>query len=384
MEYKLEMVTESFEKYRNLRFPLKVWILVNATGENRFLRWDKSKTILRLDRDALEKYLESEESIFRCKKLSTFFWLMDFNGFESVVESSDEIDDDDQSGNKHILLYKHVSFTGENRTYFEQMLRSRHVREVISKQHGNCSVHQGKILKNQKQCEIGGSGEATATTARSQLSSSSFAPEKFNLLMETKSLELSVREAYGNLHTNDDEMIPIIEVPATYCDEPATEVPEYTKQRVIAGNYGRVNLDDLKRFFGDYLPVYDDSPEAQGSTEPDEKPTVTAKQSSPEARSSELVSSSPEAPPKPPPVNTLDTFDYINDPTVEQENFEPVVDPGEFSPLSSMADLSFLNHDDDPILPIGSDGTCHEPLSDETQFRLCAEIRETFELLNQL
>ncbi|XP_058832373.1 uncharacterized protein LOC131690526 [Topomyia yanbarensis] len=376
MEYKLETVTESFEKYRPLHFPLKVWILVNASGGNRILRWNKDKTIILLDRDALEEYLETAKSIFRCSKLATFFWLMDFYGFETVVAESDG-SDDEGNDEKHILLYRHDSFTGENRAYFEQLLRSRQLREVISKQHGNCSVHQSKILKNQKQCETGG------TTARSQLSSSSFAQEKFNLLMETKSLELSIREAYGNLNIGDDGMVPIIEVPATYCDEPATQVPEYTKQRVIAGNYGQVNLNELKRFFGNYLPVYDDSPEAQRSNEPDEKPPVTPTRSSPVALTKlHKRPDSPRPSTSPPkPVNTLDTFDYNDESTVEQENFEPV-DPSEFSPLTPMEDLGFPN-DDDSIAPVGSGGNHRHEQLDESQYQLCADIRQTFELLNQ-
>ncbi|XP_055537477.1 uncharacterized protein LOC129725534 [Wyeomyia smithii] len=386
MEYKLEMVSQSFEKYKNLRFPLKVWILVNATGGNRILRWNENKTVILLERDALEQYLQTRESIFRCSKLSTFFWLLDFYGFEQIVDDSGKVTSDEDE-EKLILKYKHDSFTGENRAYFEQLLRSRHLRETFNKQNGNCSMHQGKILKNTKQYETGENG-TTVSGTRSQLSSSSFAQEKFILLMETKSLELSVREAYGNLNIGDDGLVPIIEVPAAYCNEPVTELPEYMKQRVIAGNYGRVNLDDLKRFFGNYLPVYDDSPEAQSAKVPEKKPSVekTLTLTPAENKMAEVHPKKTVPEKLPPPVNTLDTFDY------QDENVHSgsrAMNFGEFSPLTPLEDLGFPKDEEvEGQTFVEEDVKCTvvaDPLAaeEESQYQLCVDIRETFDLLNQ-
>ncbi|XP_053687310.1 uncharacterized protein LOC128736840 [Sabethes cyaneus] len=390
MEYKLEMVSQSFEKYRNLRFPLKVWILVNATGENRFLRWNGNKTVVLLERDALEQYLQTSESIFRCSKLSTFFWLMDLYGFELVVDD----DSDGEKNDKHILKYKQDSFTGENRAYFEQLLRSRRLREVFNMQNGNCSKPQGKILKTSKQYDSGEHGPEPST-ARSRLSSSSFAQEKFNLLMETKSLELSIREAYGNLsRVNDDDMVPIIEVPEMYCNEPETKPPEYTKQRLIAGNYGRADLDDLKRFFGNYLPVYDDSPEAQIANVPEKKPAVdkpsTLTAPLPEDEPPEVR---PETPRLKPVVNTLDTFDYQDENMPDgQDGGYHSVTAGVLSPLTltPFEDLGFPKDEaaEEPTTIVANEDAgkrCGlDPLAeDESQAQLCADIRETFDLLNQ-
>lgn len=261
MEYHIRIITESCEKYKKLRFPLKIWILVNAKG-NRLICWDKTKTIVRIDRKALERYLESDGSIFRCSKLSTFMWLMDFNGFEALTSDSVAVEENPDEG-KHCLLFKHPSFTAENRNYFEQFLRCPKLRDVIDSHSGYCSIRQPKILQNQKSCgtiDATEDGGVAVSIAPSQLASSSFAQEKFDLTMEMKFLEQAVREAYKTLAGGTDGMVPIIEVSARYCDEITVSVPEYTRQRLIAGNYGRVDMEELKQFFGDYLPVYDDSP----------------------------------------------------------------------------------------------------------------------------
>ncbi|XP_021695893.1 uncharacterized protein LOC110675377 [Aedes aegypti] len=385
MEYNLRTVTKSCEKYKRLRFPLKIWILVNASG-NRFLYWDVTETVVVVDREALEHYLASSGSIFSFGKLSTFFWLMDYHGFELEGGFGED---------KIILQYKHTSFTRENRAYFEQLLRSQRQREVINAEKGNCSVHRTKIPRSLKQCEADTNGNGTAP---SRLSSSSFAQEKFNLLMEIKSLDKSVREAYGSLAKSDDcdGMVPIIEVPDTYCDEPVASVPAYTKQRLIAGNYGRANLKDLKRFFGDYLPVYEDSPDTMETTclEAPEAPTEETKE---ETVSEIVLSSSPEMESeslpvllveKPEPINTLETFDYQDKPNTmdnqdpvksDVENYVPAVIRGEDLPL-----ISFENGADEfgPMQDSANSVVANGQM-DEAQFQLYSDIRETFELLNQ-
>ncbi|XP_065093089.1 uncharacterized protein LOC135713783 [Ochlerotatus camptorhynchus] len=390
MEYNLRTVTKSYGKYRHLRFPLKIWILVNASG-NRFLYWDSTETVVVVDRDATEQYLKSSGSIFCCHKLATFFWLMDFNGFELVSEYGDDEDED-----KHILLYKHSSFTRENRAYFEQLLRSQKAREVINQQNGNCSVHRAKIPKSVKQCEADGT-----SGSQSRLSSSSFAQEKFSLLMEMKSLDVSIREAYASLPKgeDDDEVIPVIEVPDTYSDKPATSVPEYTEQRIIAGNYGRGNPNDLKRFFGNYLPVYEDSPgmtlhSSKGvslflnqrfhfpemvDAAPSEEKVAQASEPTEVATDEpleEVVTVSPETS-KTEPANTLATFDYQDDDgMMDLENFKPTIGD----------DMPFLGAgatDEEELAQVKHDTKCNTEPTEEAQFQLYSDIRETFDLLNE-
>ncbi|KAL1398866.1 hypothetical protein pipiens_002334 [Culex pipiens pipiens] len=351
MEYSLQSVTESFEKYRNLRFPLKIWILVNANG-NDSIRWDETKSVVVVDRDALERYLGTAGSVFRFAKLSSFFWLMDFYGFRPVVEDCEGTAADDD---KHVLQYRNDAFTSENRAYFEQLLRSRQLREVVNQKNGNCSVHQPRILDNQKQVQNETDGPPGA---QSQLSSSSFAHEKFNLLMEMKSLQLSIQEAYGSLNIEEHGMVPVIEVPATYCDEPTDCVPEYVKKRVLAGNYGFVDPNDLKRFFGNYRPW-------QRNTRKAPKPVV----------------------------NTLDTFNYQEE-AEEDKQFEPV-DHSELAPLDSPMEvvggsgqlLEAKNEENVPLQEAkpedGDEKKFREESLNEAQFQLCADIRETFELLNE-
>ncbi|XP_055603778.1 uncharacterized protein LOC129752012 [Uranotaenia lowii] len=405
MEYKLETVTKSYEKYRNLRFPLKIWILLNARG-NRFLRWNRTKTLIELDREGTEAFLQRLDSIFRCKQLTTFFWLLDFYGFEPVTENESKMDED-----KNLLLYKHVSFNGENRAYFEQLLRSPRQREVIDQEQGGCSMHQARIVRNHKEMETGCSVEAT----RSQLSSNSFAQDKFNFLMETKSLELSIREAYANMAVGEDGVVPIIEVPGVYCDEPSADIPGYTKERKIAGNYGQVNLEDLKRFFGNYLPVYDDSVEAQNARDPEEPEQVDKsddefefKADSPKI-ASPAKSVSPKSSPSPPPqvFNTLDTFNYNEETSsasgMATENLEPILnfevsntivpggEPGEMElsfsinlpiPRAAATAAAVEEEQPEPSTVIDDDSKCSE-LFNPAQFQLCADIRETFDLLNE-
>lgn len=366
MEYNLETVTESFEKYKHLRFPLKIWILVNANG-NSFLQWDETKTVVVVDRDGLERYLESAGSIFRCTKMSTFFWMMDFHGFVTVVEKTLNVEDDEKS--TPILQYKNSSFSADNRSYFEQLLRSRKLREVASQHNGNCSVHQARILSKQKpNSEPAG---ALPPLIPNGPQSGSFAQEKFDLLMEMKSLELAIREAYGNLNVDGDVMMPVIEVPVMYCDEATNCTPEYVKKRELAGNYGDVSVEELNRFFGNYRPVFEDSPEATSTTE--------------------ISHEEPEevSVPSPEPVNTLETFDYQEDEDdvvdVEDENSNPVNDSGigEQFPLESKNEKSALVDGEVMMSSACKDDSGYDDQSSGEQFQLCADIRETFELLNQ-
>ncbi|XP_055639114.1 uncharacterized protein LOC129777075 [Toxorhynchites rutilus septentrionalis] len=377
MEYKFEAVPDASEKYKKLRFPLKIWILVNDK-ENCFIRWDKTKTIVLIDAIALERYLGSDGSIFCCSKLSTFLWLMDFNGFEPLAIDSTAVEEDPNEDNQR-LLYKHASFTAENRSYFEQIFRCPELRDVIDSQNGHCSIHQPRILRNPKHYETVGSvegGGLTSSIASAQLSSNSFAQEKFDLMMEMKWLEQTLREAYNTLADGGDDMVPIIEVPAKYCDDTTVDVPEYSKKRLIAGNYGQVELDDLKRFFGDYLPVYDDSTEAMNSTEClEEIPSISPgtcerpELSTISYSESETVMNS---------TNTLETFDY-QEPKDKSENFEPVDHSG--IPLENPS-MNFVFSDEEKHQqPIEQDSECQKRL-DDSQFKLGIEFRETFELLN--
>ncbi|XP_062560888.1 uncharacterized protein LOC134225083 [Armigeres subalbatus] len=393
MEFNLKTLTESCEKYKRLRFPLKIWILVNATG-NRFLYWDPTESFILVDPVAMEPYLSSDESIFPFTKLSTFFWLMDCNGFE--------LSGDIGTG-KVILQYRHSSFTRDNRTYFEQLMRRQGEREVMGLQRGNCAVHRTQISHS-----LGSCGTNLSDKPQYRLAYNALAQEKYDLYMEIKTLNSSVREAYGNLMQSDDGLLPIIEVPEKYGDEPVADPPVYMRKRKIAGNYGqRATVEHLKRFFANYIPVYEDTVDTMETETAEEQP----EEKSSDIASEKEVTNEPtiemeihatleEQPSEvptvadqlPEPINTLETFDYPKeDPDTikssDQENFPPVMFDG-MDLLDPTYDCGGIDKSKDiaQASDIGTNSMEVETTygQDEEQFQLYTDIRETFELLNQI
>ncbi|XP_062549541.1 uncharacterized protein LOC134214133 [Armigeres subalbatus] len=363
MEYNLRTVTKSCKKYQSLRFPLKIWILVNAGG-NRSLFWDTTKLAIMVNPEALQHYLASCGSIFAFNKLETFHWLMEFNGFEL----------DRCMGEKTgILRYKHPSFTGENRAKFEQLLRSPQQREVQDGRRSNCSIQRTSILKQSD------TDRSDSEIIKSQVFAS-IALEKSCLLTEIESLVKSVREAYNNLAKTDgtDAEVPIIEVPDKYCDEAVADIPLYNKQRIIAGNYGRVNSEDLKRFFGDYFPVYEDSPGPMDSETLVDQP----KENSPEMATNEVseetttevdLTSSPE-----PTTNTLETFDYQNNQEAMRNDLKNF----------NTSDMHLLGFGDETEgfaqVKHSASSLADTDQMNEAQFQLYSDIRATLDMLNQI
>ena len=216
------MYTYMEKEIMQLRFPLKIWNLLNMP-ENGFIRWTDDRQSFFIDSEGLRSYLHGDHSVFRMKNPLSFHSQMKNYGFV-VLEKKE-----------NFTVYQHPEFDEKNTDMFKDMSRRKTYFTLNrSSQNHNCFKANQKMTKQRK----------------------------FKLTLELKMITDSLNEVYNSIELMPDS-VPVIEIPDVYCDQPSTDEPSYVKNREIAGNYGFVDVGDLRRFFGNYVPLYSDSPEIQ-------------------------------------------------------------------------------------------------------------------------
>uniref|UniRef100_A0A182QUQ3 HSF-type DNA-binding domain-containing protein n=1 Tax=Anopheles farauti TaxID=69004 RepID=A0A182QUQ3_9DIPT len=216
-----------------LRFELKLWLVTNSDSMN-YLRWNHDRTVLVVNVLSLANCLRTKgDSIFLCRTVSDFLWLLHYNGFQACplerLEASrlDDIELD-------CLFFEHPQFIGSNMDIFNAWISDEH-RSVHENNAGMCTVPRSSGFRR-----------------RSELS-------EFVNIMSKVTLRMNYVKTIMREKLLQQGSVTIPEI---YEDRAVIDAPSYVANKEIAGYYGAVNAGDVREFLGSLVPMYYDGPEA--------------------------------------------------------------------------------------------------------------------------
>ncbi|XP_049539520.1 uncharacterized protein LOC125953785 isoform X1 [Anopheles darlingi] len=225
----------SYQQLFNYRFELKLWLIVQDTNAP-FLSWNCDETAIILDPVGLSKYLQTPyNKLFFCRSVADFCWLLEIVGFSECSDGGET---------EGCKSYHHHLFRGDNMLTFEKwLIEGTHRNGVDPDVKGSCSL---PLIPGYHVKDNGYFDEEKAKIATELF--------QLNLLIQQKKIK---REIDGSLSFGKA---------SRYKDEPVMEPPEYLKTETIAGNYGLVSVDALRRCLGAMMPLfenrcYEDAPE---------------------------------------------------------------------------------------------------------------------------
>ena len=250
----------------NFPFPYKLWLVIHLEYCD-FLRWNRDGTVILLDLVSLEDYLNSNRSIFKIKNSSQFLEHLEEFKFERL-NATPEAEED------LLLQYKNDNF-------------QRHRLDLLAK----IRRHSYQLLgdmSSEKEPEIVGDQKAAIPKRVSDrmlgdlcfmshggLSRIKKSRIRFQTMLhfynETRILKEKLlasdsgqrRKSRSDVTSNRSSVAEedqVIELPVELFENPHDSVlnlgedfrPEY------AGYYGNCSKEQISRFFGDYLPKYED------------------------------------------------------------------------------------------------------------------------------
>lgn len=263
----------------NFPFPYKLWLVVHLDFCD-FLRWNRDGTVILLELVAMEDYLNSTRSIFHIKNRSIFLTHLEEFQFERLNMMPED-------GEDLLLQYKNENFKRHRLDLVAKIRRSTYIftnesTDVGGKVFNNDDVNKNKNAPHKPFDAVntgaaermmgdlcfkshGGLSEIQKSRLRFQTVlkfqyMTRMLQEKLQASNELTAQQHRIKSKLGrgksSSVTNEEQ---VIDLPADLFENPHDSVlklqndfrPEY------AGYYGNCSKELIKRFFGDYLPTYD-------------------------------------------------------------------------------------------------------------------------------
>ncbi|TMW49958.1 hypothetical protein DOY81_004949 [Sarcophaga bullata] len=250
----------------NFPFPYKLWLVIHLEYCD-FLRWNRDGTVILLDLVSLEDYLNSNRSIFKIKNSSQFLEHLEEYKFERL-NATPEAEED------LLLQYKNDNFQRHRLDLLAKIRR--HSYQLLGdmsseKQPENVGDHSTAIPKRVSDrmlgdlCFMSHGGLSRIKKSRIRFQTMlHFYNEtrilKEKLLASDAGQRRKSRSDVTSNRSSVTEEDQVIELPVELFENPHDSVlnlgedfrPEY------AGYYGNCSKEQISRFFGDYLPKYED------------------------------------------------------------------------------------------------------------------------------
>uniref|UniRef100_A0A1B0AHV9 HSF-type DNA-binding domain-containing protein n=1 Tax=Glossina pallidipes TaxID=7398 RepID=A0A1B0AHV9_GLOPL len=263
----------------NFPFPYKLWLVVHLDFCD-FLRWNRDGTVILLELVGLEDYLNSTRSIFHIKNRSIFETHLkefQFERLNMMPEAAEDV----------LLQYKNENFRRHRLDLVAKIRRSTYVFANKSTDVGGGVLSNDDVKKNKnaphKPFDVvntraaermkgdlcfkshGGLSEIQKSRLRFQTIlkfqyMTRKLQEKFQasneLTAQQHRIKAKLGRGKGSNVVNEEQ---VTQLPADLFENPHDSVlklqndfrPEY------AGYYGNCSKELITRFFGDYLPTYD-------------------------------------------------------------------------------------------------------------------------------
>lgn len=196
------------EEKNNLKFPKKLWTLINNPSE--IIKWGPNGTSILFDLNSMEDYLKSSESIFKLKRISSFINQLEVHEFRNI--SSIDL----------IQEYR-------NEFFFE-----------------NCPELL-PMIQRQKPTRLDLCQKYIPETS----------------LIEKARLSLRNELVFKTIKNTLRENVAIVEVPEEYFDNPTEIIPNFSQHEGFLGFFGNhVSKEQLKAFFSEVKVEKDLIPES--------------------------------------------------------------------------------------------------------------------------
>ncbi|XP_035907862.1 uncharacterized protein LOC118510322 isoform X3 [Anopheles stephensi] len=123
-----------------LRFILKLWLVVNDTTKP-YLRWNRERTVLIVNLETMMRiFFTGESTIFACRTIDNFLWLLYKHAFEKCTVDVLEESDRDETDLECSMVFRHPQFIGTNSHVFDAWLSLPAVRAHDHGQPGSCTL----------------------------------------------------------------------------------------------------------------------------------------------------------------------------------------------------------------------------------------------------
>lgn len=221
-----------------VNFPFLYKVFLVASSNEPSVDWLANEQEIKVNIGEFENYLNDENSIFKCKKFSTFSQTLSFCGFDQNQITASE------------NIFKHQNFQKNRLDLITKLINSLSDKElqeslVNDEQKLNYSVSRRQT--NGDPCLKGLFSLQDIEKKRLNFETRlAFYAESLNLQKKIKESDKNVTENQGN----------VIELPIELFENPQESVSGFEENRCYAGFYGDAKTSDIRKFFDDYLPIY--------------------------------------------------------------------------------------------------------------------------------
>lgn len=261
----------------NFPFPHKLWIAVNSNS-CAFIKWNTDGTQIELQLIALDNYLNRPLSIFKIKSRSSFvthlreysFQLnkteekdiqMDVHGITPSTASDQPWQGPNYS--EIVMYFSHVHFL-RHRIDLLANIRPNNLSPVEVKEEPECCFIKNNHLEGDLCYKRIGSYSALAKAQLKHQLVLRFSSEVKALESKLKASELTSKLARE--HGGKDEGESMIELSADLFENPHDSVLYMgdDHRTAYAGFYGNCTNEQVLKFFGPYLPMYENDNHEEG------------------------------------------------------------------------------------------------------------------------
>ncbi|XP_055843106.1 uncharacterized protein LOC129909950 [Episyrphus balteatus] len=256
----------------NFPFPYKLWIAVNSIS-CKFIKWNIDGTQIEVQLVALDSYLNSPMSIFTIKSRSTFVNHLRGYAFQLIKTEVKDIQRDQQGSPTGSLLSPIYS---EIVMHFNHMHFLRHRIHLLANIRLVNSIpcpsvyegdHQTTFMDNNRLendlCfkRMGSGSQLSKAQLKHQL--------VLNFLSEVKTLESKLKASESRskaMEQEGNEEDSMIELSAELFENPHDSVLYMGDEHrtAYAGFYGNCTNEQVLKFFGPYLPMYENDNNDEG------------------------------------------------------------------------------------------------------------------------
>lgn len=234
-----------------IRFPQKLWILINEPNE--IIEWGRNGTTILIDTDAMDEYLASDKSIFRTKHISSLNRQLRIYGFCRISKAQIKVDYG-AICQPDIDEYRNDFFKRDCPEMLPQIKR--------------VQVIELKMMKQRDAFRHRRQSTDLCLKLLPKMSRLQQCRLRLRQILAMKQLQWNLNQKLANSTT---ENVNVIELPDDAYENVFDSLSNF-EQKSVAGYYGIVPEQMVKTFFEGYLPTY--SFDTEQPIQPEEDNTI--------------------------------------------------------------------------------------------------------------
>lgn len=245
-----------------LKFPLKLWKLINDNNEisvRSGIKWASDGLKIYINADVLTAFLNSEESVFRTKKLCHFIRQLNLYGFVKLNRTS-------TSKTQHMDLLLEISRVDNNRASSQNHDILEYRNDFFKRdQPDEIYKIQKRDLKMPNYVRKFRRSSVPRLTKNTKLTPLEKARARLRSILNENKLKRNLSDRLKKCAEQNYWCIELLE--NEIFENAADSVSSFVQQKQAAGYYGEVTTPQIKIFFGEYLPTYSNDDATASVTE---------------------------------------------------------------------------------------------------------------------